>query len=264
MDQTKDIDREKYIEAAEIILKAKYVTAMTGAGMSVESGIPPFRGPGGLWTKHGEPPMDGYKRFLADPKKSWEERLNPSGPMVELRKGLQNAKPNPGHTALVDLEKIGVLKAIITQNVDNLHKTAGSSNVLEIHGNVTLLRCIECNSRYKQEEISLEMLPPECPKCSGIIKSDGVAFGEPIPPDVLQGCQEESSRCDCMLVIGTSATVYPAAAFPQQILRQGHPLIEINLYESDITPSCLISLQGPSGEVMPKLVDAIRERKGDF
>ncbi|MBW2062421.1 MAG: NAD-dependent deacylase [Deltaproteobacteria bacterium] len=260
MDQTKELDREKLVEAQETILQAGYVVALTGAGMSVESGIPPFRGPGGLWTKHGEPPMDGFQRFLADPKKSWEERLNPTGPMVELRKALEKSAPNPGHIALADLEKMDILKALITQNVDNLHKAAGSSNVLEIHGNYTLLRCLDCNTRYKREEISLEALPPKCPKCGGIIKSDGVAFGEPIPPDVLQRCQEESSRCDCMLVIGTSATVYPAAAFPQQIMRQGHPVIEVNLYESELTPFCKISLHGPSGEIMPKLVEIIKQK----
>lgn len=262
MNQTKEIDRERLIQAAGTILRAKYVTALTGAGMSVESGIPPFRGPGGLWTKHGEPPMDGHQRFLADPKKAWEEWLNPKGPMVELRDSLQKAAPNPGHTALAELEKMGILKALITQNVDNLHKASGSVNVLEIHGNYTLLRCLECNSRYGRDgfEISPESLPPKCPQCSGIIKGDTVAFGEPIPSDVLQGCQEESARSDCMLVIGTSATVYPAAAFPQQIMRQGHPVIEINLYESDLTPLCQISLQGPSGEIMPQLVEIIKER----
>jgi len=267
MNQIKEIDSGKLMEAAEVILRARYVVALTGAGMSVESNIPPFRGPGGLWTKHGEPAMNGYQRFLADPKKAWEERLNPKGPRVELSKALENAAPNPGHIALVDLEKMGLLKALITQNVDNLHKAAGSKNVLEIHGNYTLLRCIDCNTRYKRDEISLETLPPKCPQCAGIIKSDGVAFGEPIPPDVLQGCQAETSRCDCMLVIGTSATVYPAAAFPQQVMRQGHPLIEINLYESELTPICQISLQGPSGEVLPNLVEIIkikREKRDAF
>ena len=261
MDQINGIDGERLIETAEVILGSQYVAALTGAGMSVESGIPPFRGPGGLWTKHGEPPMDGYQRFLADPKKHWEERLNPKGPMVEFRKALDDATPNPGHTALAELEEMGILKALITQNVDNLHKAAGSSRVLEIHGNYTLLRCINCNSRYEREDISLDNLPPKCPKCSGIVKGDGVAFGEPIPPDVLEGCQEVSSKCDCMLVIGTSATVYPAAAFPQQVQRQGNPVIEINLYESDLTPFCRISLQGPSGEIMPKLVDAVKKRR---
>ena len=260
MNETIRIDQEKVDEAADIILQANYVTALTGAGMSVESAIPPFRGPGGIWTKHGEPPMDGHQRFLADPKKGWEERLNPSGPMVELKEGLEKAVPNPGHTTLADLEKMGILKALITQNIDNLHKVAGSVNVMEIHGNYALLRCLGCNRRFERDDISLDILPPKCPECGGIVKGDTVSFGEPIPTDVLQRCEEESSLSDCMLVIGTSATVYPAAAFPQDILRKGHPIIEINLYESEITRLCKISLRGPSGEILPELIKAIREK----
>lgn len=263
MNQGTEIDRDKLEETALTILGANYVTALTGAGMSVESGIPPFRGPGGLWTKHGEPPMDGYQRFLADPKKWWEERLNPQGPMTEMRAAFEKAVPNLGHTALAELEKMGILKAVITQNVDNLHIAAGSVNVLEIHGNITLLRCIDCNLRYKRDEIeiNIEDLPPRCPQCSGIIKTDGVAFGEPIPPDVLQRCQAESAKSDCMLVIGTSATVYPAAAFPQDIMRKSHPVIEINLYESELTPLCRISLRGPSGEILPELIETIKKKR---
>ncbi len=261
MARTQEIDRGRLREAADIILQADHVTALTGAGMGVESGIAPFRGPGGIWTKHGEPPLDGHQRFMADPKKGWEQRLNPTGPMVGFRDTLREAEPNAGHTALVDLEQMGILKALITQNIDNLHKTAGSKNVLEIHGNYSLLRCLGCNTRYQPDEISLEELPPLCPKCSGIVKGDTVSFGEPIPTDVLDKCQEQSDRSDCMLVIGTSATVYPAAAFPKQILKRGRPLIEVNLYESDITPVCQVSLAGPSGEVLPALVEEIGRRR---
>src|SRR5262245_55878402 len=107
--------------AAECLLRARYAIALTGAGLSVESGIPPFRGAGGLWPKHGEPPMDGYQRFLRDPRRAWEERLNPTGPMRDLWEALAAARPNPGHQALVELERLGVVKCVITQNVDNLH-----------------------------------------------------------------------------------------------------------------------------------------------
>src|SRR6185369_9537264 len=112
--------------AARCLLDARYVIALTGAGLSVESGIPPFRGPGGLWTKHGEPPMNGFQRFLADPRRAWEDRLNPTGPMRELWNALSAARPNAGHHAFVELEDLGVLRAVITQNVDNLHRLAGS------------------------------------------------------------------------------------------------------------------------------------------
>jgi len=133
-------DDNAIARATDVLLRARYVIALTGAGLSVESGIPPFRGPGGLWTKYGEPPMNGYERFLADPKKAWADRLEPRGPMRELWNALAQARPNPGHVALADLETLGVLKALITQNVDDLHRQAGSRRLLEIHGNATLIR----------------------------------------------------------------------------------------------------------------------------
>lgn len=246
--------------ATDAILRARHTIALTGAGMSVESGIPPFRGPGGLWTKHGEPPMNGFQRFLADPKKAWEERLAPRGPMRELWEALAAARPNPGHLALADLEALGVLKALITQNVDDLHRQAGSKRLLEIHGNATLIRCLECVARFPSDEIKVDRLPPSCPRCRGLLKSDTVSFGEPIPPDVLRGCQEEAERADCVLVAGTSATVYPAAQFPISVHERGGTLIEVNPHPSEITSLCSVSLRAESGLALPQLVERIRAR----
>jgi NAD-dependent deacetylase len=128
--------------AAQRLVAARYVVALTGAGLSVESGIPPFRGPGGLWTKYGEPPLDGYQRFLRDPKQAWKDRLDPKAPWARaLGETLGAAKPNAGHRALAELERLGRCAAVITQNVDDLHRQAGSVNLLEIHGNYRLLRC---------------------------------------------------------------------------------------------------------------------------
>jgi len=245
--------------AARCLLEARYVIALTGAGLSVESGIPPFRGPGGLWTKHGEPPMNGYQLFLADPRKAWEDRLNPTGPMRELWDALHRAEPNPGHRALVDLEDMGLVQATITQNVDNLHRLAGSRRLLEIHGNATLIRCIQCVTRFEHDEIDYVVLPPSCPRCNGLLKSDTVSFGEPIPPDVLEACGEEAQRADCMIVAGTSATVYPAAGFPMAIAERGGDLIEVNPYPSDLTALCRVTLSGAAGEVLPALVERVRE-----
>ncbi|MGH7894562.1 MAG: Sir2 family NAD-dependent protein deacetylase, partial [Candidatus Binatia bacterium] len=222
--------------AAACLARARYAIALTGAGLSVESGIPPFRGPGGLWTRYGEPPMNGYQRVLADPRKAWEDRLNPQGPMRELWEALARAEPNPGHRALVQLEAMNVLRATITQNVDNLHRLAGSHRLLEIHGNATLIRCVDCVARFERDEIDYALLPPRCPRCDGLLKSDTVSFGEPIPSDVLARCFEVTDACDCMLVAGTSATVYPAAQFPLDVRQRGGDLIEINLYESELTP----------------------------
>ena len=248
-----DIER-----AAGLILVAKYVVGLTGAGISVESGIRPFRGPGGLWTEYGEPPMDGYRRFLADPKTSWEHRVKREGYARELYEALSRAEPNPAHHALAELEELGILGYLITQNVDNLHRAAGSKNIAEIHGNFSKLRCIQCSSRYEMEEISLETLPPHCPCCGGIIKSDTVMFGEPIPDDVLKVCREETNRCDCMLLVGTSASVYPAAGFPRQVREKGGALIEVGPYETEITPFCHVSLRGEAGEVLSQLADCMK------
>lgn len=245
--------------AAKLLCGARHVVALTGAGVSVESGIRPYRGPGGVWTERGEPPMDGFQRFIADPRKAWEEiaqRRTSGGD--DFVRSFREAKPNPGHHALAALEELGIVKYLITQNVDNLHRAAGSTRVAEIHGNMTLLRCLKCNSRYPREQVSLESLPPHCPKCNGIIKSDGVMFGEPIPSDVLATCQEQTAQCDCMLCVGTSAFVYPAAGFPQAVKRRGGSLLEVNLYESGLTPICDIFLQGKSGELLPQLVERVK------
>lgn len=249
-------------ESAQLVARARHLVALTGAGLSVESGIPPFRGPGGLWTKHGEPPMNGYQRFLADPRRAWEERINPRGPMRELWGTLLNARPNPAHLALAELEQIGVLRCLITQNIDNLHTMAGSRLVAEIHGNYTLVRCITCGTRYRWNEVSFEKLPPLCPQCRGILKSDTVSFGEPIPVDVLSRCFEAAEQCDCMIVAGTSATVYPAAQFPVTVREAGGHLIEVNPYETDLTRLCSISVRGPAGEVLPLLAARAKEILG--
>ena len=251
--------------AGEAVAEASYVVALTGAGLSVESGIPPFRGPGGLWTKYGEPPMDGFSRFLADPAAAWRERLDPVEPWaVGLRDTLAQAKPNAGHRALAELEHDGVLRATITQNIDDLHGQAGSTSLLEIHGNHCWLRCLQCHERYAPDaiEVDPDRLPPECPKCGGLVKGDTVHFGEPIPPRVLRRCGEETERADCMLVIGTTATVYPAAEFPFQVLRRGGSVIEINPYESELTPAATLSLRGPGGAVLERLLRAVRSRIG--
>jgi NAD-dependent deacetylase len=243
------------IEAAAIIVGSSYVTCLTGAGISVESGIRPFRGPGGLWTEKGEPPMDGYQRFLRDPKAHWERRMRDAG---EFGINIMGAEPNPGHLALAELERMGVVRWLITQNIDNLHLAAGSKNVLEIHGNSRYLRCVECSSRWPVAEFRLEGIPPRCPECGGIVKSDTVMFGEPIPVTVLNRCFEEAGRSDCMIVAGTSATVTPAANLPIIVKRSGGRLVEFNVRSSEISSICDANVYAPSGESLPVLVEEIK------
>jgi NAD-dependent deacetylase len=256
---------EQLARVARQLSAASHVVALTGAGLSVESGIPPFRGPGGLWTKYGEPPMDGYRLFLEDPAAAWRERLSPSAEWARaLRDTLAAADPNAGHRALAELERIGVLGCVITQNIDDLHSQAGSSNLLEIHGNARLLRCLECVRRFEPDAITIDPddLPPRCPDCGGPVKGDTVQFGEPIPADVLRRCYAEVERSDCMLVIGTSATVYPAADFPMEVLRRGGGVIEINPTDTDFTASATESLRGPAGALLSRLLELAKREAG--
>jgi NAD-dependent deacetylase len=246
-------------EAARLVVAANHVVALVGAGHSVESGIPPFRGPGGLWTKYGEPDTLGYQSFIRDPKKWWEERISGTGPLQELLDALAQAKPNPGHYALAELEQLGQLQHIITQNIDNLHQEAGSTAITEIHGSRVKLRCIGCNTRWPVAEFTIEELPPKCPECGGLVKSDTVMFGEPIPRDALEECTRQSRMCTCMLLVGTSGTVYPAAGFPQDVKMADGKLIEINPNETALTPLCDIILRAPAGTSLPMLVERVRQ-----
>jgi NAD-dependent deacetylase len=164
--------------------------------------------------------------------------------------------------ALARLERIGRCDALITQNVDDLHRQAGSSRVLEIHGNHRLLRCIGCMRRFAEGELAIDEqdLPPRCPGCGSIVKGDTVHFGEPIPPDVLRGCYEATERADCMIVAGTSATAFPAADFPFEVLRRGGAIVEVNPCESELTAVATVSLRGPGGAVLTRLVAEVAAR----
>jgi NAD-dependent protein deacetylase/lipoamidase len=174
------------------------------------------------------------------------------------------AQPNPGHFALAELEKMGILRCVITQNVDGLHQKAGSKTVIEYHGGINKFRCIECNRRFGKDDLNLEKLkmegklPPYC-QCGGVIKDDGVFFGEPIPSDVLQRSQQEAWKCDLMLICGTSAVVHPFASLPQMV-GPGTIIIEINAERTPLTgriSSYLI--QGKTGEILPKIVERAKK-----
>lgn len=244
-------------DAARIIAGSTYVVALVGAGISVESGVPPFRGPGGLWTKLGEPAMNGYQKFIADPTAWWAERLGPRDELSEFIKAMDAARPNPAHFAMAQMEKLGFLQHVITQNIDNLHHEAGSESITEIHGNRLKLRCIACNYRVPLKEFPIEEIPPRCPQCAGIMKTDTVMFGEPIPTDALESCRYHTNLCDCMLLVGTSAVVYPAAEFPIIAARRGAPLVEVNPLETALSGICYAVLRAPAGEVMPRLVERL-------
>jgi len=253
--------------AARDLVNSKYAIALTGAGISTESGIPDFRGPSGIWTKNPEAERSayrGYQEFLEDPKGWWEKAL--AGP--SLLGDLEKAAPNPGHYALAELEKLDILKCVITQNVDALHEKAGAKNLLEYHGSVLKLRCASCGSRFSRDEFDLEklvrenQLPPYCPMCRGVIKSDAVFFGEPIPSDVAHQSLEEAQKCDLMLICGTSAVVYPFANLPR-IARQGKTvaIIEVNAEPTPLTEERISDylIQGKTGEILPRIVEEVRK-----
>ena len=243
-------------EAAELISASEYVVALVGAGLSAESGIPTFRGAGGLWTRVGEPSMNGYQQFLRDPARWWEHQLNPEADpaRTEFREAIDRAEPNDGHYALVSMERLGALKTTITQNVDNLHIRAGATRLVEIHGNRTKVRCIGCELRWPREAFDYESLPPLCPECGGLVKGDTVMFGEPIPPSVIDACFRETAMCDCIIVCGTSATVFPAASFPRMVKENGGTLIEANPNPTPLSDMADVVLRGPTGELLPDVV----------
>ena len=244
-------------DAAGILLDARYAIALTGAGISAESGIPTFRGKDGLWTKHGEPPMNQFDQFASDPAGWWRalgrRRENPD----ELSRAIAAAAPNDAHFAVAELERIGLLRHVITQNVDGLHRAAGTQAITEIHGNRGFLRCLDCNRRHPFDELP-ETLPPRCDACGGLVKTDTVMFGEAIPVDALRSCREQSQRADCMLLVGTTAVVSPAADFAWQVRSRGHPLIEVNLDPTVISDYCAVAIHAPAGEVMSRLLDQVK------
>jgi NAD-dependent deacetylase len=245
-------------QAAAILARSNYVISLVGAGISSESGIPTFRGPGGLWTRLGEPSNTQYEEFLADPIGWWRQRMSVQASGAQSH--WDNALPNAAHYALAELETIGVMKHVVTQNVDNLHQVAGTKSISEFHGNRHKMRCINCGTRWDRSEIEVSAeAPPECPHCGGIVKGDTVMFGEPIPADAMDRSFIEARRADCCLIIGTSAVVYPAAEVPQIVRRKRGRLIEVNPLDSAISPYCDVTLRGLAGEVMPLLVQAVRD-----
>ena len=247
--------------AAALVRSARNVVALSGAGLSAGSGIPTYRGAGGLWTQHGTPPLLSYREFARDPVEWWRARLaaeeDPEHPVYQMKQAVERAMPNAGHLALAEMERRGILRCTITQNVDNLHAEAGSRVLLEIHGNRTRLRCIECGLRFPQQGLDLSDAPPRCGECRGVLKLDTVMFGEAIPSDVLQACMEATEACDCMLLVGTSGTVNPAARLPLVARDRGASLIEINPEPTTLTPWCDLVLSGTADHLLPELLHSI-------
>jgi NAD-dependent deacetylase len=233
-------------KAARTICQSAKTIALTGAGISVESGIPDFRSPGGLWERFNPIEYGTIGAFQANPEKVWQM-------LQEVSDLLASARPNPAHTKLARLQELGLLHTIITQNVDYLHQEGGATSVIEYHGNAKTLSCLWCNQRYNIDELAGQM-PPKC-SCGKILKPDVVFFGEPIPIRALQESYELASTCRVLLIVGTSGEVFPANTIPETAKRAGATIIEVNVEPTVLTEYVTdIFLQGRAGEVVGKLV----------
>ncbi len=231
-------------KATGILRQSAFTTAFTGAGISVESGIPPFRGKNGLWNKYNPEILD-IAFFHEHPSESWEV-------IREIfYDHFKNARPNKAHDILARMEREGLLSQVITQNIDDLHRLAGSKVVTAFHGNSATLRCIHCDRTYHISLISLDHLPPTCRECGGLLKPDFVFFGEAIPQMALHSSYEAASLSEVMLVIGTTGEVMPANQIPVIARQNGATIIEINPQPSAFTSVLTdIFLQGKAAEIM--------------
>ncbi|TES83105.1 MAG: NAD-dependent protein deacylase, partial [Dehalococcoidia bacterium] len=230
-------------KAAELINAARKLVVFTGAGISTESGIPDFRSPGGIWSRF-DPEDFTYQKFVADPearRKQW--RMLGEGHLTT------NAEPNPAHYAIAELDRLGKLDCVITQNVDNLHHKAGvpAEKVFELHGNVQWAICLNCGQRYPFEHIKARLEGgeeiPECEQCQGMLKPDAVLFGEQLPAAVLQEASQRSSDCDLFIVVGSTLVVYPAAYMPIYAVRGGAKLIVVNLSDTPMDAEAAVLIR---------------------
>ncbi len=233
--------------ATDVIRQAKHLVAFTGAGISAESGIPTFRGENGLWNQY-DPRILELSHFRQHAEEIW--------PLLKdlFYNVISGAKPNPAHYTLAEWEKQGLLKSIITQNIDNLHQRAGNRHVIEYHGNTRDAVCLSCGEKTALTEEILAGNPPVCPVCGGTLKPDFVFFGEPIPVEAATKALEESTTADVYLIIGTSGVIYPASLLPYEAKKAGAKIMEINPEPSEYTGKITdIFLQGKAGEILPAL-----------
>ncbi len=239
-------------EAAKLIKNAKHVTAFTGAGISVESGIPPFRGEHGLWSKY-DPMVLDLTYFFQDPKASWTV-------IKEIFYDFfGEAQPNGAHTGLAELESMGMLQEIITQNIDNLHQEAGSTVIHEFHGNAQKLICTSCKITYPASEVNLNILPPLCAKCNSLLKPDFIFFGEGIPQGAYHASILAAEKSDIFIVIGTTGEIMPACQIPIIAKQNGTKIIEINPEESKFTTTITdVFLKDKASVVMHQIVKLLK------
>lgn len=232
------------------IKNAKKIVFVTGAGISQESGIPTFRGNDGLWRKYDPMQLATIDAFNDDPKLVWEW-------YEDRRKNILNAKPNPGHSAIAELEKFSDV-TVLTQNIDGLHQRAGSSHVLELHGSIIRIKCTVCDF---EDDIptSFENLPPKCTKCGNILRPDVVWFGEPLPQKVWNQAITEASTCDIMIIAGTSLVVSPANTLPVYAKQNNATLIEVNPEQTQMSSEMDMTLRTTSAKALPSILNIFED-----
>ena len=239
-----------------LLQTSESVCVLTGAGISAESGVETFRGSNGLWSKLKPEELANFDAFMRNPELVWE--------WYNYRKKIiYDVKPNPAHGALARMKDLVRDFTLVTQNIDNLHIRAGSTNVLELHGNMERSYCIGCGKYASNVEVSLEQKVPHCPSCHGLIRPDIVWFGEMLPEGVFEAATEAANRCELFLTVGTSAVVYPAASLPLTARKNGAYVVEINMERTEISHSVHETLLGKAGEILPQLVMLQEEIKGN-
>jgi len=247
-----------YEQAAAILNRSRYAVALTGAGISTPSGIPDFRSPtSGLWAHHDPMMVASLHGFRLKPK-DFFEWIRP------LARTISRAEPNPAHTALAQMEEIGIIKAVITQNVDVLHTRAGSKHVLELHGHMREATCVAC-FRIWPTEIFLETFIetgeiPHCPDCGGILKPNVILYGEQLPMKTLREAEQATRMCDVMLVVGSSLEVSPAADLPLTALDHGAQLIMVDYEQTYIDGRASVVIHDDAAFVLPRLLEQLDKR----
>lgn len=245
------MDANVYEAVAKFIVDLRPCVALTGAGISAESGIPTFRSKGGLWEKYDPMVYASAEAFREDPSKYWTIR-------GEFIRNYDNYQPNKAHLALAELEKMNLLRHVITQNIDGLHKKAGSRNVTEIHGSLRETYCLKCGKEFIAPHVP-EGLPPYC-DCGGVLKPNTVLFGEQLPQGALETAYHESSSCKLMLVIGTSAVVQPAASLPALAQQKGAKIVEVNI--EGAFPGADFVIEEKAGIGLSRILEEIKKIVG--
>ena len=240
----------------ECLHLTKSIVAFTGAGVSAESGVPTFRGTDGIWSKFKPEELATMSAFLKNPALVWE--------WYNHRRAIIAAiKPNAGHYALASMQDLVPCFDVVTQNIDNLHKRAGSRNVYELHGNIERSYCLKCGRSWTNDFAVNTREAPRCPDCGGMVRPDVVWFGEMLPEDVWEASVKASAKADLFLSIGTSGVVYPAASLPLMAKREGAFVVEVNPEATPLTDIADVFLQGPSGTILPLIADALARVIGE-